>query len=199
MCGGYKQTNKYSNTTIINKERNNAVHSIYHVRFFGINIVCCFGRFLGWSGFWGRLLEDDEPATVGSIGLFVPWGWLSYDDPASVLPGVLFMPGIGSTGLEGLSKFRGCLADGPASEFSAGLFVPRARWSTEGLFEATLSVLLSVAWLCPEMDTFEFEVDVSILWTVDNVGGMDIGAAVDWRFFLCGSVVDSVGDAALVK
>jgi len=57
---------------------------IYHVRFFGINIVCCFGRFLGWSGFWGRLLED-EPAAVGSVGFFVLRGWLSYDDPVTVL------------------------------------------------------------------------------------------------------------------
>jgi hypothetical protein len=68
-----------------------------------------------------------------------------------------------SIGLEGLSKFRGCLADGSASEFSAGLFVPRARWSTEGLFEATPSILLSFSLLCPGMDTFEIEVDLSIL------------------------------------
>lgn len=89
------------------------------------------------------MLEDDEPPIVGSIGLFVPWGWLSYD-PASVLPEILLVPSIGSTGSEGLSKFRECLADGPASELSAGLFVPRAGWSVEGVFEVALSILLSV-------------------------------------------------------
>ena len=54
-----------------------------------------------------------------------------------MLPEVLLVPSIG---LKGLSKVRDCLADGPASEFSAGLFVPRAGWSIEGLFEVALLI-----------------------------------------------------------